>query len=564
MSENALMANASHRAASGPPQAGWAALQEGRWADARARFEQALRREETPEACEGLSWAAWWLDDPEVVFEARERAYRLYRKRGDAPSAARMATWVAADQLDFHGAWAVASGWLRRAHRLLDPLEAGPDHGWLAFHEGYIAHANSDTTAARELAAFAAELGRRFGVADLEMLGLALEGAALVACAEVDEGMRCLDEATATALEGEATIPISSAWACCMLVSACTAVLDYDRAFAWSDRIAEFAERYGSRYMLGFCRAEYGAVHLWRGQWPEAEAELVTAVDDFSRSRPSWATGPLLVLAELRRRQGRPEEAALLLEQVGSGQSAEICRARLALDRAEARRAVELLERVLRNMPVQRKLDRFPVLELLVRAWIARGELDEAASALEALREVARLVGTAPMRACADLADGMLTAARGEHGRAQTLLEDAVDRFKASSAPFETAQARIELATSLVALGRADAAEQEAAEALDSLLELGAVLEAERARRVLDVSSGGGRVALPELTVREREVLRLLVEGLTNRQIAERLVVSEHTVHRHVTNILRKLDLPSRTAAAAHAVRAGLLDAPGA
>ena len=50
----------------------------------------------------------------------------------------------------------------------------------------------------------------------------------------------------------------------------------------------------------------------------------------------------------------------------------------------------------------------------------------------------------------------------------------------------------------------------------------------------------------------------LLVEGLTNRQIAERLVVSEHTVHRHVTNILRKLDVPSRTAAAAQAVRAGL------
>ena len=62
------------------------------------------------------------------------------------------------------------------------------------------------------------------------------------------------------------------------------------------------------------------------------------------------------------------------------------------------------------------------------------------------------------------------------------------------------------------------------------------------------------------MTPREREVLRLLAEGLTNRQIAERLVVSEHTVHRHVTNILRKLDLPSRTAAAAHAVRSGLLE----
>ena len=65
---------------------------------------------------------------------------------------------------------------------------------------------------------------------------------------------------------------------------------------------------------------------------------------------------------------------------------------------------------------------------------------------------------------------------------------------------------------------------------------------------------------LAELTPREREVLRLVTEGLTNRQIAERLVVSEHTVHRHVTNMLRKLDLPSRTAAAALAARLGLLD----
>ena len=63
----------------------------------------------------------------------------------------------------------------------------------------------------------------------------------------------------------------------------------------------------------------------------------------------------------------------------------------------------------------------------------------------------------------------------------------------------------------------------------------------------------------PDVTRREREVLELLCLGLTNRQIAEQLVVSEHTIHRHVTNILRKLDLPSRTAAAAYAVRSGLL-----
>ena len=176
------------------------------------------------------------------------------------------------------------------------------------------------------------------------------------------------------------------------------------------------------------------------------------------------------------------------------------------------------------------------------------------------------MVGTAALRACADLDEGMLAAAGGDHGRARALLEDAVDRFERSGSPFETAKARIELATSLLALGRTDAAEHEAAAAADSLLELGADLEAARARRILAASrsGAGARSVLPELTAREREVLRLLAEGLTNRQIAERLVVSEHTVHRHVTNMLRKLDLPSRTAAAAHAVRAGLFEARSA
>ena len=110
-----------------------------------------------------------------------------------------------------------------------------------------ICHRAGDGERARELAVEAAEIGRRFGVPDLEMLGLALEGASLVADARVDEGMRRLDEATATALEGQAEIPISGAWACCFLVSACLAVYDFERAFAWCDRIAEFAERYGSR-----------------------------------------------------------------------------------------------------------------------------------------------------------------------------------------------------------------------------------------------------------------------------------------------------------------------------
>jgi ATP/maltotriose-dependent transcriptional regulator MalT len=555
------VAKATKRTASDRLQVGRAALVEASWADARAAFQEALAEEETAEGFEGLSWAAWWLDEAETALAARENAYRLYRREGRPAAAARMATWLGVDELDFHGAWAVANGWLQRARRLLDPLEPAPDHGWLAFHEGFVAHAAGESDRARELAGVAATLGRRFGVPDLEMLGLALEGAELVAAAEVEEGMRCLDEATAAALEGEAEIPISSAWTCCFLVSACTAVLDFERASEWCDRIAEFAERYGSRYMLAFCRAEYGAVHLWRGEWSRAEALLDASLEDYSRSRPAWVGSPLAGLAELRRRQGRPDEASRLLDRAGPSSEERLCRARLALDRGEARRAVELLERLLRRVPADRRLARAPALELLVSARTARGDLDEASSALAELREVERLVGSRPLRAFGDVAEGKLAAAGGDHERARTLLEDGVDRFERSGAPFEAARARIELATSLLALGRAHDARREASAAAARLDRLGASAESARARSIIEtLTPGRGRLAAG-VTPRERDVLGLLAEGLTNREIAERLVVSEHTVHRHVANILRKLGLPSRTAAAAHALRSGLLDA---
>ena len=548
------MAKVSRPVAADRLRAGWDALGEGKWAAARSAFEEALAEEETPAAHEGLSWAAWWLDDADAVFASRERAYRLYRRGGDETAAARMATWLAADHIDFNGAWSVASGWLRRAHRLLDSLEPGPDHGWLAFFEGYYAHGDGDTEAARELGARAAELGRRFSVSDLEMLGLALEGATLVGCAQVEEGMRLLDEATAVALADEAEIPIAGAWTCCLLVSACMRVLDYRRASEWSDRIAEFADRYGSRYMLAFCRAEYGSVHLWHGRWSEAEALLQASFEDYTRSRPAWASSPLLALAELRRLQGEPAEAEALLDRAGQSRAAQLCRARLALDRGDASEAAELVERLLRQLPADRLLDRAPALEPLIRARIARGQLGDAGTLVEGLREVARLGGTDPLRAAADLADGLLAAAGGDHEAARPLLEDAVDRLATSGAPFEAARARLELAATLHALGRSDAAEREARAALTALLELGAGVETDRARRLL----GGA----PKLTRREREVLALLADGLTNRQVAERLVLSEHTVHRHVTNILRKLDVRSRAAATAYAVRAGLVAAP--
>jgi DNA-binding NarL/FixJ family response regulator len=125
--------------------------------------------------------------------------------------------------------------------------------------------------------------------------------------------------------------------------------------------------------------------------------------------------------------------------------------------------------------------------------------------------------------------------------------------------PFEAARARIELAKCLLAANRSSEAQREAGAAHAQLVELGASLEAARAVHVLESAGGVGPGSRP-LSRRELEVLRLVARGRTNRQIAERLTVSEHTVHRHVANILRKLDTSSRAAAVARAAQAGMLE----
>ena len=171
-----------------PLDAGWAALGNGDWEGARASFEESLVEGQTPEALEGMGWVGQMLNEDRLTFDARERAYRLYLERGEKGSAARIAAWLAADHLLFRGEPAVANGWLQRAHSLIDGLEPGVDHGWLAIHEGHIAVAlDEDTAKARRLAARAVELGRRFGVPELEMLGLGLEGRALVSEGELGE-----------------------------------------------------------------------------------------------------------------------------------------------------------------------------------------------------------------------------------------------------------------------------------------------------------------------------------------------------------------------------------------
>jgi DNA-binding NarL/FixJ family response regulator len=541
--------------------AGWAALRNGNWERARASFEESLGDAETPEALEGIGAASQMLNEDTLTFDARERAYRLYLQRGDKGSAARIAAWLAADRLMFRGEPAIANGWLQRAHSLIDGLEPGIDHGWLAIHEGHMAIAmDEDTTKARRLAVRAVELGRAFGAPELEMLGLGLEGRALVSEGQLEEGMRRLDEATTVALQGEASLLYCVAWACCYLISACERVRDYDRAAQWCERVGEFCGQHDI-FLLNICRAHYASVLSWQGRWDEAESQLSAAVEGLQASRPPMVGDALARLGELRRRQGRPADAEELFARSETHSITLLGRAALALDRDEPSEAAELADRYLRRFPDPGRIERGAGLEVLVAALARLGEYERADESLQQLREIAARAGTRPLLAALRSSEGTLAAARGDHEAARRSFEDALDLLAASDAQFEAARVRLDLAATLTAMGRHDRAKREIETAVADFRQLGADTELVRAEAMLAKPRRTPNVAdtpLAALSNRELEVLRLVAEGLTNHEIAQRLVLSEHTVNRHVANILRKLGLPTRAAAASVAGRHGV------
>jgi DNA-binding CsgD family transcriptional regulator len=544
---------------------GYDALARGAWADARDSFEAALRVGETPEALEGLGVAAWWLDLADVVFDARERAYRMFLECDDRIAASRVAVWLAWDCWAFRGEHAVANGWLQRARRLLEGQPDCAERAWLECREGALALLeDGDPDRAFAHAREAMRVAQNTGNVDLEMLGRAVSGLALVASGAVAEGMRALDEVSAAIVAGELKDLVAIGLASCYMIAACDRVRDYDRALQWCSRLKAFSAKWGLRPLFAVCRTQYASICMWRGTWLEAEQELLAATGELAACRPAMTADGLVRLAELRRRQGRLVEAAALFDQSEPHGLAALGRAELAFDRGDMRAAGDQAARFLRRVATHNRTDRAAGLDLLVRALVGAGDLDGARTALAELKSIAQIAGTAPLSAAASFAAGCVAAGAGQLGAARESLEDAVDLFLKSGAPFELARARIELARVLGALGQTETAAQEAQRAIDLLLELKAELEIGRARAVIASLAPADRPAVasaadPGLTSRELEVLRLVAGGLSNQAIGERLFLSEHTVHRHVANIFAKLSVSSRAAAVAQAARRGLI-----
>lgn len=535
---------------------GRAALARGDWSAARSAFGAALARADTPEACYGLALAEEWAGDFDAAVRLYERAFAGYRGRGET----RLPALIAGRELSFlytavFGNIAVASGWLARARTLADEAGECTEAGWVALAE---ALATDDPDEIDVHAWTATGIARRARDPDLEFCALGYRGMSLVLRGRVAEGMRRVDEAAAAATSGEVRDHLVVGEIYCKMLLCCELTLDVRRAQQWLRTVDSAGSSSNDLWVSAICRMHYGGIMTAAGRWREAEDALSTSLRLYDDGMRAMRSGAAVRLADLRVRQGRWTEAATLLADSEVDAQAVLPLARLHRSRGEEDRAAAVLRRSLGSATTT--VLHAPSLALLAEVHADGGRLDDAQAVHERLAELAAGCALPHVGALAEQSAGVLARAAG--GDALAHYESALRGFLQADLPWEAARCRLTIAR-LVGDATPSLAVSEARGALDVFRELGARADADEAAtvlRTLGVRTHGvpaPRTSGP-LTAREGEIMALLVEGLSNQEIAVRLFLSKRTVEHHVGNIFTKLGVTTRAEALAYAVRHGI------
>ncbi|HEX2107733.1 MAG TPA: LuxR C-terminal-related transcriptional regulator [Rubrobacteraceae bacterium] len=555
-------------------EAGQEALVRGAWEEARSAFERALHTgdrdtakhsfravldpEGSAEILSGLAEALWWLGEIRASIDCWEQAYSGFRQRPDPAQAA-----LAAIQLGILydanlGNHAAAAGWVARAARLVDEHTLEPLRGWVLIAKVVD---SADPGKHEALARQAHELGRASGDRDLELCALTQIGVALIGQGRITEGMAFHDEAMAGALAGEGQLD-TVVFTTCEMLTSYSRCAQYQRMAQWIRAADRFVERYGCPYLNASCRTHYGGVLFATGDWTRAEEELRVALRLSENSLPAVQVEALARLAELRLAQGRVEEAERLIAGFEDHEASAPVSARIHLVRGKFALAAATSRRWL-GMIGKERLESALLLELLGEAEIGQGQVEGAVERGRKLADLGSALDCQVMLARGERLRGRALAAASDSA-AKGHLDVALREFAQLEMLFEAARTHLLIAQALCELDP-EVAEAEAHAALAVFNNLGAVTEAEAATTVLSEIETRNRKRTGEipdlagLTRREVETLRLVAQGLSDKEIAAELVLSRHTVHRHIHSILTKLDLPSRAAAAAYAARHGLL-----
>lgn len=539
-------------AAADPLVAGDEALVSGDWVAARAVFERALAEGPSARAEEGLGRSLWWLQDTEGAIAHMERAYAAHREAGELGPAIANALWLSREFSAAYGNAAVSGGWYARAEGLLRDVGDVPERGWLSLTRAERSHRPVEMAAH---ALEAVETARRFGDRDLEGAALVRLGYAEVATGEVVSGMAKVDEALTASTGGEVASLEVIGDVICVGIAACELAADWQRIEQWGQAVEGWITSHNHVAVLGFCYACCAEMFIASGNWEMADGMLAEGLKAMQAANlRARCVHPAAKLAELRVAQGRIEEAEQLLAGFEELPESTHALASLQLARGETAIAAAVLQRRLNAIGDENVLAA-PFLDLSVDVRLAQGDLVGAEDESEKLGAIAVASSLPRLEAMAEFARGRVMAA-GNDPEAARVLGSAVSSFAAQQLPLDAARARFGLARALGS--QPEVAVGEAKVALAEFERLGAPRDADAAAAFLRERGVAGRTGpkgLGTLSKREREVLALLGEGLTNSEIAARLFISTKTAGNHVSNVFAKLHLRGRAEAAAYAVK---------
>lgn len=535
---------------------GRACYEQRRWADAVEALRDAqqsisLSRDDLAR----LAWAGALAGDDDTFLPTLERLYHACTRAGDGRGAARAAFW-AGFRLFALGATGRASGWLSRAERCLQgESEDCPERGYLLVPAIFGHLARGEQQAAKTTAEEAAGIGERCHEPDLVAMARNLEGRALLQLGYVDTGLALLDEVMLTVTAGGLS-PLVTGIVYCNVLTTCQQVYAYDRAREWTAALQEWCARQPQLVAFtGSCLVHRSEVMQLGGDWRQAYEEVRKIRDHVCQDDdPDVLADACYQEGELLRVRGDLTEAEASYELAARhGRDPQPGLALLRLAQGRPEEAVSAIERAL--SATTQKWRRAHFLPACVEIRLAAGDVEPARSAAEELTVLADDSGVPILGGMAAHARGAVCLAGNDPRGALEPLLHAFSVWKHVGAPYIAARVRVLIAEAYTALGDNDSAALELEAARDVFGRLGAEPDLSR----LPPATAPARSPAHGLSRREMEVLRLVAAGRTNKAIANELCISERTVDRHVSNILAKTGVRSRTAATAFAYRNNLL-----
>jgi DNA-binding CsgD family transcriptional regulator len=522
------------------------------WTEACVQFAAADHEHSLePDDLQRLATALYLTGREAESADVWTRTHQESLRRGDTERAVRAAFWLASG-LQEHHELARALAWVERAQRLLDESRRDcVEAGYLRLVLALDAVLKADAASAQTLFAEAAAIGERFRDPDLTALGRQGLGRMLLRTGRTQEGMRLLDAAIVAVDAGDVSA-LAAGDVYCSVIEGCLEVFDLRRAREWTTALTRWCDAQPDLVPYsGQCLTRRAEILQVQGAWTDASTAAAKACERLLMRAGHPASGAAFYrcgeLCRLRgefaaaeetyrkaSRHGRTPQPGLALLRLAQGQTdAAATAVRLAIDEA-------------RPGPARTRL-----LPAYAEIMLAAGDVSAARTAAEELTRLAGDLGAPVLLAMAAQARGAVLLAEGDGRAALGVLRQAWTIWQDTEAPYEAARVRVVIGLACRALGDLDAAEMELDAARCVFAQLGAAHDLARVD-ALDASALPAAAAHP-LSAREREVLRLVAAGKSNRTIAAELFISERTVERHVSNILSKLDLPSRAAATAYA-----------